>query len=99
MEEQEKTGGEQYEHICFEVDGRKIWIRRKAGQSEKAEIITSDPGAIEHLTALAKENPDIVDVLTEEGEENFHCVVGGELSFHLIPASGGLEFWVETLEE
>ena len=89
----------EYEHVILEVDGQKIWIRRAIGQEEKAEILTDDAGVIECLTALAAENPDVITVLTEEGEEHFHCVAGKELVVHFVPCSGSLEFWIEKLAD
>lgn len=84
-----------YEHIVLETEGGKVWFRRVAGQSEQAEIITADAGVIECLTALAKENPDIITVLTEEGEEQIHCIAGKGLAIQIVPCSGAVEFWIE----
>ncbi len=84
-----------YEHITLEMNGKKSWIRRSIDQEEKAEIFTDDATIMKCLTEIAKTNPEVITVLTEEGEEHFHCIVGKELSVHLDPCSGSLEFWIE----
>ena len=72
-----------------------VFIRRRTDQDDAAEIITKDPGVAECLTELGKVNPDVITILTEEGDENFHCIVGKEVLIHFVPSSGAMEFWVE----
>ena len=91
--------GKEYEHIRLTVDGNPdIWFRRRCDQTEKAEIITSDKGVIEVLTGLAKENPEIISILTEEDEEQLHAIVGKELVIEIRPSDGSISFWTEKAE-
>ena len=74
-----------------------VFIRRRIDQEDAAEIITKDPGVAECLTKMGEANPDVIAILTEEGEENFHCIVGKEVLIHFVPSSGAMEFWIEKL--
>ena len=89
----------QYDSLCIDRGDKKVWIRRRMDCQTQAEILTDNPGTIKFLSGLAKENPEIINVLTEEGETHFHCIVGRELSINFTPATGQVEFWAETLEE
>lgn len=96
MEEMEKVCTEQYEEFCFDTGLRKIWIRRRVC-STQAEILTDDATVAKCLSGLGRENPTLINVLSEEGEMPFHCIVGREISINFIPSSGHFEFWLETL--
>ena len=74
-----------------------VFVRRRIDQEDAAEIITKDPGVAECLTKMGEANPDVITILTEEGEENFHCIVGKEVLIHFVPSSGAMEFWIEKL--
>lgn len=76
-----------------------VFIRRRISQENTAEIITKDPGVAVCLTNLGKENPDVITILTEEGDEDFHCIVGKEVLIHFVPSSGAIEFWIERLAD
>lgn len=89
-----------YGQISVDTGEGKVWIRwSEDSEEQKAEVLTNDPGIIECITGLAASNPDIIDVLTEDGEENLHCVVGPEFKFCLVPAHGNIEIWIEKLHE
>ena len=76
-----------------------VFIRRRIDQEDAAEIITKDPGVAECLTELGRANPDVITILTVEGDEDFHCIVGKEVLIHFVPSSGAIEFWIERLAD
>lgn len=87
-------------HICLDTGNGKVWIRQKEnGDKWEAEVMSSDAGVNECIAGLADDNPDVVNVLTEEGEENLHCIVGPEFKICLVPAYGNVEIWIEKLAE
>ena len=91
---------ENYCHICLDTGNGKVWIRQKEnGDKWEAEVMSSDAGVNECIAGLAEDNPDEVNVLTEEGEENLHCIVGPEFKICLVPAYGNVEIWIEKLAD
>ncbi len=87
-----------YGHFCLDTGKGKIWFRwPEDSKEERGEILTDDPGIISCLAALAANNPDVINILTEEGEENLHCIVGPELKCCIMPAQGNVEIWIEKL--
>ena len=97
MEQKDKCHG--YQNIKIELPSGVIWFRRSLDQTEKAEILTNHGDIANVLRDIAADYPEIVTVLTEEGEENFHCVVGPELTLMIPPCSGVLEWSVLTGDE
>lgn len=89
-----------YSQIAMETESGKVWFRYAEGsKEEKVEILTDNPAAIQSLTNLSKFNPDAITVLTEDGEEHFHCIVGPELQICIIPATGSIEYWIVKPKE
>jgi hypothetical protein len=41
----------------------------------------------------------VITILTVEGDEDFHCIVGKEVLIHFVPSSGAIEFWIERLAD
>lgn len=94
-----ECNGMEYEHTRLSVEGKPdVWFRRRVGQEKQAEIITDDKEVMEILTGLAKENPEIVEILAEEGDEHFHAIAGPELVIELKPSAGSICFWIEQVE-
>ena len=89
----EKAG---YGHSVLEVEDGKVWIRQNLHDAKKAEILTDSQRVIKVLSKMASENPDVVSILTEEGEEHFHCIVGPEVSINIRPCGCTFEWWIET---
>ena len=89
-----------YGQISVDTGKGKVWIRwPENGDKWEAEVMSSDDGVNECIAGLANDNPDVVNVLTEEGEENLHCIVGPEFKICLVPAYGNVEIWIEKLAE
>ena len=87
-------------HISLDTGNGKVWIRQaKNGEKWEAEILSSEHGINVCLTGLAAENPDVINIVTEEGEENLHCIVGPEVKICLVPAKGNVEIWIEKLAD
>lgn len=89
-----------YSHIAIETERGKVWFRYAEGSEEaKTEILTDNPAIIQCLTNLSKVKPNAITVLTEDGEEHFHCIAGPELQICIIPATGSIEYWIVEPEE
>lgn len=89
-----------YGQYILETGNGKLYFRYAEGSEDaKAEILTDNPVAIQCLTNMAKENPDVITVLTKEGEEHFHCIVGPEFQIFVIPATKSIEYWIVKPDE